>query len=64
MMARFQASGAKLPAAASQPGGDANVGLMVDVSRGLVELTPDGFAALLDAVCAVVELNSRVNPAR
>jgi hypothetical protein len=66
MMARFQASGAaaNLPAAASQPSGTANVGLMVDVSRGLVELTPDGFAALLDAVCAVVELNGRVNPAQ
>jgi hypothetical protein len=43
--------------------GDARVGLMIDIPRSMVDLSPHGFAALLDGVIAVAELNERVNPA-
>lgn len=66
MMARMGPAGmAKLPPAASAPPSeDAHVGLMTDVPRASVDLSPEGFAALLDAVCAIADLNERVNPPR
>jgi hypothetical protein len=42
---------------------DARVGLMVDIPRFMVDLSPLGFAALLDKVVALAEFNEQVNPA-
>jgi hypothetical protein len=42
---------------------DARVGLMIDLARSMVDLSPPGFGALLDRVVALAEFNEQVNPA-
>jgi hypothetical protein len=74
MKARMMASGmaGKLPPdiAARVQGHDTNskaddarVGLMIDIPRSMVDLSSPGFAALLEKVVALAELNEKVNPA-